>query len=134
MARLEMDQPTPAVRFESDDDATVWLVVDGARTPEWRAEFNARARSEHIPVEAWWIEGETVLQVSVTYRAESYPLNVFQTLSNAAQLLDGADRVPLPKVVENPAQDLDTRRVIEAAVESWWGNYRGYIAQGRRSA
>lgn len=134
MTRLEMDQPRPAVKFESDNDATVRLVVDGARTPEWRAEFNERARSEHVPVEAWWIEGATVLQVNVTYRTDSDPINVFQTLSNTVQLLNGADRVPLPKVVENPAKDLDTRGVIEAAVESWWGSYRSLIARGRRSA
>lgn len=133
MARLEMDQPTPAVKFESDDDATVRLVVDGARTPEWRAEFNERARSEHIPVEAWWIEGATVLQVNVTYRTDSDPVDVIETLSNAVQLLNGADRVPLPKVV-NPAKNLDTRGVIEAAVESWWENYRSFFARGRRSA
>jgi hypothetical protein len=66
-----LDQPAPAVNLDGDNTATVWLVVNGVRTPEWRADFNARARSERVPVEAWWIEGKTVLQVAVDYRTPS---------------------------------------------------------------
>lgn len=119
--------------FHSDDNATVWLVIDGARTPEWRADFNAHARSERVPVEAWWLEGETVLQVDVIYRAESFPSDVFQTLSDAVQLLDGTGRVPPPRV-EKPASDGDTRHAIEIAVETWWRNYQRFISPVGRSA
>ncbi len=129
MAWLDLDQPTPSVKFDSENDATVFLVVQGRRTPQWRADFNASARSAQIPVGAWWIEGQTVLQVAVTYQAGSYPSDIFQTLSDSVRMLDGGMPVSSPTVVETPAPSSDTRRTIGAAVETWWDNYRSL---GRR--
>jgi hypothetical protein len=127
MAQLEPNQPTPAVMSNGDDTATVRLVVHGSQTAEWRTDYNARARSESVPVEAWWIEGQTVLQIAVGYRPEPHPVDIFQALSSAVQLLDGQIHVATPRFVDNQTPARDARQVLEATVDSWWDGYRRAI-------
>lgn len=124
MAQLELGQSKPAVIFDGDEAATVFLVVHDARSPEWRADFNARARSEHVPVEAWWIDGRTVLQVAVACRQNSHPGHVLQTINSAVRLLEGRDQVAAPVRVENLNPDRDPRGIIESTVNTWWASYR----------